>query len=91
MFKRFLVTFGLWLAHKGGWKEPSIEQIAEALGLAPDVIESAALMCVQAEGIQGVSGAYKQREVLRSMINRHPDVKERDLNLAIELVLHWTS
>ena len=83
MFKRFLVRFGLWLARKGGYD-------AHNQGVASDIIDSAKLISEQAEAMKGVSGEYKRREVLRSLMNRHPDANERDLNLAIELVLKWT-
>ncbi len=87
----WMIQIGLWLARKGGWKEPTIGQIAEALGLSSEVIGSAALICAQVEDIKGVSGTYRQREAARAMMNRHPDIKERDINLAIELVIRWTS
>lgn len=83
MFKRFLVRFGLWLARKGGYG-------ADNQGVESDIIDSARLITAQAESMKGVSGEYKRREVLRSLMNRHPEAKERDLNLAIELVLKWT-
>lgn len=84
MLKRTLVKFGLWLARLGGWTPYNA-------GLSNELIESAKLMIAQAGHIAEVSGEYKRREVLRSLINRHPDIPERKLNLAIEQVLEWTS
>ena len=82
MFKKWLVQFGLWLARCGGWKDPVLYG-----GLvSDDLLESARLMASQAEKIPG-GGEYRRREVLRSLMNRHPTARVKDMALAIELAI----
>lgn len=85
MIKRWMVVIGLWLARKGGWEE------VQPLPLLPvpldqAIFASAQLLVAQAEGMK-VSGEYRRREVLRGLMNRHPDATVKDLALAIELAV----
>ena len=48
--------------------------------------DSAALMTAQLDAVAG-SGEYKRAQALRALMNRHPEAKERECALAIELAL----
>jgi hypothetical protein len=51
----------------------------------PDnVLESAKLLCLQMKPYNA-SGEYKRHQVLRGLMNRHPEEKEKVLALSIEI------
>lgn len=80
--KRWCVVVGLWLCRLGGF----VPYEAPAL----DVLESARIFVAQANPLGG-SGEYRRNQALRALMNRHPEARERDLCLAIELAVRERS
>lgn len=79
--KGWLVAFGLWLVHVGGW---------QAFALPPDLERLLALarrLIAEAESMPGSpSGEAKRHRVLAQMLKH--GVRERDAALVIEVVIH---
>lgn len=57
-------------------------------GMTAELVDSARELCAQVqERNRGESGEYKRGQVLRSLINRHPEAKESALAMAIEVAI----
>lgn len=54
--------------------------------LSPEIKTSAKELIAQMDNAVG-SGEFKRAQVLRALLNRHPELRERDCALAIELAL----
>lgn len=57
-----------------------------AVHIPPGLAASAKVILAQTEIMSG-SGEFKRAQALRALMNRHPEVRERDCALIIELVL----
>jgi len=80
--RNLIARFAVWLAAQSGVilvQRPSEGYLASALQFAKHV-ES-----------QPEPWEWKQRQVLRALMNRFPKAKVRDLNLAIEIVVQECS
>ena len=86
MIRRWLVTLGLWLAHLGGWTLPFPEPCRRLHATSP-YLDTARLIHAEVERQQMHNGEQKRHAALRAMLNRHPEARERDLALAIELAV----
>ena len=85
---RYLVRFGLWLARWGGWAEMPPAPPCSRPHL-PDMayLDTARLVYHEIERQHFKSGETKRHNALRALLNRHPEARERDLALALELVI----
>jgi len=81
--KRLCVVVGLFIARLGGWTPcalphlPSDEMVDQARAIVKDIETR----------FPHMPGPLKSREALRCLLNLHPNVGTRDLNLLIELGL----
>lgn len=77
ILRNVLVRCGLWLARCGGWQG--------SYPIADDLMASARLFVAHVDAqFAGQAGEFKRSQVLRALLNRHPDARERDCALAIE-------
>jgi len=76
-----MLKFVQWLLKLGGGVLIAVPYIPA------DVIESARMFVSQADNMPAPSGEFKRAQVLRALMNRHPDTRESTCALAIELVL----
>ncbi len=81
--RQAIVAFGLWIARMGGWVPLRADEMA-----SPELAASARMFVAHVQrGFTGQSGEFKRSQVLRAMMNRHPEATERDIALAIELAV----
>jgi hypothetical protein len=57
-----------------------------APAISDELMQSAKLITAQVE-MMGGSGEYRRAQALRALMNRHPEARERECALAIELAL----
>ena len=81
--KRLIIRLARWLASKAGADLIVFPRISD------EILESAKMLCAQVE-VQETSGEHKRAQVLRALMNRHPEAKARVLAAAIERVLCFT-
>lgn len=79
MIKKLLVKIASWLLKLAG-------ETPVALPVRHEVLATAKEITAQAKSMVG-SGEYKRSRVLGALMNRHPDAKESELALAIEIAL----
>ena len=75
-----MIRFLNWLLHWVG-----VELVALPY-LPPEIKASAKELIAQMDNAIG-SGEFKRAQVLRALLNRHPELRERDCALVIELAL----
>lgn len=76
--KNIIRSFAVWLLDIVGYKAISVPKLSE------EFLESTRLIMSQAEAMGG-SGEFRRAQVMRAMMNRHPEARERDIALAIEM------
>lgn len=91
MIHRWLVVLGLWLARRGGWVAPFSVVLPAPPLVAEALLVSARRLYSEIERQAFHNGEQKRHAALRAMLNLHPEAKERDLGLAIELAVHEQS
>jgi len=80
MIRRVIVVLGLGIARLAGWRPIPL--------VAPGLLVSARMFVEHIEkGFAGQSGEFKRAQALRALLNRHPEAKECDAALAIELAV----
>jgi len=80
MMKKLAVKIAQYLMFLAGARSISIPE------MSGDVLASARDLCAQAQK-QDTSGEHKRAQVLRAMMNRHPDVSSKTLAMAIEVIV----
>lgn len=77
MMKKLLIKLAMWLARLAG------EDLVRMTHVRTEIMESAKRLCAQVDS-QPTSGEHKRAQVLRALMNAHPDARERELAAAIE-------
>jgi hypothetical protein len=77
MMRKLILKIALWLARLAG------EDLVRMTHVGEDILKSASMLCDQVDS-QDTSGEHKRAQVLRALMNRHPEAKERELAAAIE-------
>jgi hypothetical protein len=80
--KSLLIKWSLAFATFLGWTPPACTKPHFESPFLAD-----AVLGVEQVSSRNESGDFLRREVLLFLINRHPEAKERDLNLAIEMAV----
>lgn len=99
MSTEWIVRFGLWIAGLGGWEPPVCTRAHECAlphecvrphaDIPSGLLASASMLIDQVEtNFPSTSGELKRREVIRALMNRHPDLKPRALSMALEVAFH---
>jgi hypothetical protein len=83
--------WGLALARWGGWTPPRCPR-RHAPDLDPALLADVAACVAAVDALHRAtaSGAFRHRETLRMLQNRHPAARDRDLNYAIEMAIQAT-
>jgi hypothetical protein len=84
--RKWLVTFGLWLAGLGGWT-PTPPCALSHLPVDEEVELARQIVADVERRFSTAPGAFKAREARRVLLNLRPDAATKDLNLLIELAL----
>lgn len=81
--RKWLVSFGLWIARLGGWK-PEVR--FECPHQVRPGIRS--ILAHVEEKFPDAKGEFKRREALRVIMNVLPELSEAEANLQIELAIN---
>ena len=91
---KFLLRLLVWLGHETVIQPPAIVQVTEEIvvdsrhGISDEVFEHAQFAVDHvAKKFPGASDELKRAQAFRVLLNLEPEIRHRDLGLAIELCL----
>ena len=94
MIKKLMTRLYMWLEIRLGIPKhvcPQFPPIPDNVLIIPEYIEDilpAALEIIMAlEKVPDVSGEWKRHQCFAKLIKKYPDIRKRDLALAIEIVV----